>query len=74
MSVPEVLHDGRDVLPGVRDCLEQLQQRSIPMAIVSNSPCESPKAALRLERLGLLQKDLFRDVVTSGDQATHALG
>ena len=68
----EVLHDGRQVLPGVEDCLDHLQQHSIPMAIVSNSPCESPNAAKRLERLGLAQKH-FENVVTSGDQARRYL-
>ena len=70
--LPKVLHDGREVLPGVQDCLDQLHQRGIPMAIVSNSPCESPNALLRLESLGLAT-DYFTNVVTSGDQAKRYL-
>eukprot|EP00439_Symbiodinium_sp_Y106_P064152 s181_g10.t1 len=67
-----VLHDGRELLPDVKECLDQLQRRNIPMAIVSNSPCESPKAALRLERIGLMN-EYFQSLVTSGDQAKRYL-
>ncbi|CAE7226431.1 hypothetical protein AK812_SmicGene25681 [Symbiodinium microadriaticum] len=67
-----VLHDGRELLPDVKECLDQLQRRSIPMAIVSNSPCESARAALRLERIGLMN-EYFQSLVTSGDQAKRYL-
>ena len=68
----EVLHDGRELLPDVKECLDQLQRRRIPMAIVSNSPCESARAALRLERIGLMN-EYFQSLVTSGDQAKRYL-
>ncbi|CAJ1415129.1 unnamed protein product [Effrenium voratum] len=67
-----VLHDGKRLLPDTLDCLAELRQRKVALAIVSNSPCEAQKAQSRVEDLGLRPED-FVSFVTSGDLAKRHL-
>lgn len=61
-----VLHDGTNVYPGVRDCLEALKEAGKRVVILSNSGTRRAANRERLARLGI-PSELYEDFITSGE-------
>ncbi len=67
-----VLHDGRQVLPGVLGVLEELRQRNKEVIILSNSGKRAEESAQRMEKLGI-GRDLYDHIVTGGEFTAQGL-
>jgi HAD superfamily hydrolase (TIGR01509 family) len=61
-----VARDGLPLKPGVRELLEDLSARTIPLAVATST--RNPVATQRLEQIGLLK---YFTVVMTGDQVTR---
>jgi len=67
-----VLHDGRQLYPGVRETLLQLRQADKAVLVLSNAARRHADFKRELARLGL-QGDMYSAVVTSGELSWRAL-
>lgn len=61
-----VIHDGVSLYPGVADCLQQLADRRIPYAMLTNAPRRSHAIAAGMEEMGL-SAPLFPHIMSSGE-------
>ena len=66
------IYDGGAVFPGARDVLENLAERGVPVAIMSNSPRQTAVVEERLSGLGL-SDTLYKVIITSGGEARRFL-
>lgn len=67
-----VIHGGVEPYPGVLETLAALRAAGKPVAVLSNAPRRSIKAAGRLHQIGV-PADAYDRLVTSGDSAHAAL-
>ncbi|QQS14288.1 MAG: TIGR01459 family HAD-type hydrolase [Rhodospirillales bacterium] len=67
-----VVHNGREPYPGVLDCLTRLKAAGKGTLLLSNAPRRAYAAVGRLAEMGVT-RDLFGDILTSGDDTWHAL-
>ena len=67
-----VIHDGRGLYPGALGVLRALKAKDVPVAILTNSGKRAELNRARLLALGV-PRDLFVDVVTSGEVAYQLL-
>ena len=67
-----VLHDGTTPYHGTLDCLERLKAHGKRVILLSNSGKRAVDNISRLAHLGF-SRDLFDDVVTSGEVAWHGI-
>ena len=67
-----VLHDGKQLYPGVLDCLAALRDAGKRVLILSNSGRRRQPNVERLARIGL-PRELYDDFITSGEVAREAL-
>lgn len=65
-----VIHNGRELFPGVDEALTTFRAQRGPVVIITNAPRLSSAIPPQLDRLGL-SRDAYNAVVTSGD-ATRA--
>ncbi len=61
-----IARDGLPLKPGVRELLDDLAARKVPLAVATST--RNPVAAQRLEQAGLLH---YFPVLVTGDQITH---
>lgn len=67
-----VVHNGKRPYPGVLDCFAKLREQGKRVLLLSNAPRQSARVHVQLTGLGIA-RDLYEDVVTSGDVARLAL-
>ena len=67
-----VVHNGKRPYPGVLDCFARLKDAGKRVLLLSNAPRQSARVHVQLSGLGV-PRDLYEDVVTSGDVARLAL-
>lgn len=67
-----VLHDGVTLYPGAVDCLRRLQAAGKAVLVLSNSGRTGAENARLLAEMGI-DRTLFREVVSAGDDARDAL-
>lgn len=67
-----MIHGGVEPYPGALEALAALRQAGKPVAVLSNAPRRSDKAAGRLHQIGI-SADSYDRLVTSGDSAHAAL-
>jgi len=68
-----VVHNGKRPYPGVLDCFAKLRGAGKRVLLLSNAPRQSARVHAQLAGLGIA-RELYEDVVTSGDVARLALG
>ncbi|MEM9234779.1 MAG: TIGR01459 family HAD-type hydrolase, partial [Pseudomonadota bacterium] len=71
-----VIHNGRELFPGVSEALTRFRETRGPVVIITNAPRLSDAIPPQLDRLGL-PASAYDAVVTSGDatrQAVAAMG
>ncbi len=61
-----VIHDGQNLYPGVRDCLEHLRKHKKKIIFLSNAPRRADTVATALLRMGVTDA-LYDKIVTSGE-------
>lgn len=66
------IHDGIRPWPGATECLAELKRRGKRILLLSNAPRRSHLAIERLGEMGV-KRDLYDDVLTSGEAAHDAL-
>ena len=67
-----VIHNGVELFPGTRNCLEQLNAAGKQICLLSNTPRRAPGTIAQTEALGL-PGSLFHHVVTSGEMTYNHL-
>lgn len=67
-----VVHNGKRPYPGVLDCFAKLKAAGKRVLLLSNAPRQGARVHVQLSSLGV-PRDLYEDVVTSGDVARLAL-
>ncbi|MCW5745342.1 MAG: TIGR01459 family HAD-type hydrolase [Alphaproteobacteria bacterium] len=67
-----VVHDGKRPYPGVLDCFAAFKRAGKHTLLLSNAPRRAHAAVTRLAELGVA-RDLYDEVLTSGEDAWHAL-
>ncbi len=72
LDVWGTIYDGGEVFPDARAVMENLAERNVPVAVLSNSPRQPSVVAERLTNLGI-GPDLYLEIVTSGGEARRHL-
>jgi len=67
-----VIHDGRELYPGVRETLWDLRKKNKEIVFLSNAPRRAWRAEEGLTALGIT-RDLYDEVITSGEAAFRHL-
>lgn len=67
-----VVHDGTQIYPGAKDCLEQLHAAGKKVVFISNAPRRAHKVAGVLAGYGV-QERWYEAIVSSGEAGFHAL-
>lgn len=67
-----VIHDGQNLYPGAKECLEQLRASGKKIVLLSNAPRRAFVAAGTLERMGITDKQ-YDALVSSGEAAFQCL-
>lgn len=67
-----VIHNGRELFPGVAEALTRFRETRGPVVIITNAPRLSDAIPPQLDRLGL-PSDAYDAVVTSGDATREAV-
>ncbi len=66
------VHDGTQLYPGARECLQELKAKGKRVVLLSNAPRRNRKVVDVLEKLGVTA-DLYHGVLSSGEAAYAAL-
>ena len=61
-----VIHNGRELFPGVKDCLTYLHEQNKTVVFLTNSPRRSHNIVNLLSSMGI-EKDLYKSIFSSGD-------
>ncbi|MEI6730845.1 MAG: TIGR01459 family HAD-type hydrolase, partial [Pseudomonadota bacterium] len=61
-----VIHDGQNLYPGVKECLEKFRDAGKKIIFLSNAPRRSSEVAKALLNMGI-GEDLYQKIVTSGE-------
>lgn len=67
-----VIHDGRQLYPGAKKCLEKLRCTGKNIILLSNAPRRAAKVAEALENMGI-HASLYDTLITSGEAAYQTL-
>jgi HAD superfamily hydrolase (TIGR01459 family) len=67
-----VIHDGTQLYPRVKECLQELRDRNKKIIFLSNAPRRAITVQEALERMGITQ-NLYDTIITSGETAYQYL-
>ncbi len=67
-----VVHDGKQLYPGVGDCLRRLADSGKPYAMLTNAPRRTNAISASMEEMGL-PRDLYPVIMSSGEATWRGL-